>query len=149
MPADFVVKSEGIEETIAATRGIAKDLRKEANAEIRAAAKEAAGELADRLRVAAAGAATPVARRVAASVKVKSDRYPTVTIGGSKRVGIRGGTAAALVWGSEQGGRNFAAAEGGAYWIAPTVDRYRSSGAVPVFERAIDGIIRRYGMPQA
>lgn len=144
MPTSISVEAEGVEETIAAVRGIRADLRKEANAEIRVASKEAAGVLAERLRSAAGAAATPVARRVAASVKVKSDRFPTVTIGGSKRVGVRGGTAAALVWGSEQGGRNFAAAEGGSYWIAPTVDAFRSSGAIPIYHDAIARIILRY-----
>lgn len=146
MAASLTVRTEGIEETLEALRGLDRDLRKEANAEIRSAAKEAANELAADLRTAAAGAATPVARRVAASVKVKSDRFPTVTIGGSKRVGVRGAPAARLVWGSEQGGRNFAAAEGGSYWIAPTVDRFRASSAIPIFRRALFEIIRRYGL---
>lgn len=146
MAGSFTVEAEGVEETLRAVRGIAQDLRKEANAEIRVAAKQAAGELADALRVAAAGSPTPVSRRVAASIKVKSDRYPTVSIGGSKRVGIRGAPAAALVWGSEQGGRNFAASAGGSYWIAPTVDRFKSSAAIPTFSRAIDAIVRRYRM---
>lgn len=146
MPATLTVTTRGIEETLESLRGLERDLRKEANAEIRAAAKEAAGELAEDLRTAAAGAATPVARRVAASIKVKSDRFPTVTIGGSKRVGRRGAPAAVLVWGSEQGGRNFAAAEGGSYWIAPTVDRFQNSSAIPIFKRALFEIIRRYGL---
>jgi hypothetical protein len=146
VPAKITVEAEGVEETIAAVRGIAKDLRKEANAEIRVAAKRAAGELVVALQAAASSAATPVSRRVAASVRVKSDRFPTVAIGGSKRVGRRGAPAAVLVWGSEQGGRNFAAGAGGSYWIAPTVERFASSGAIPIFEDAIGAIVRRYRM---
>lgn len=146
MPADLVVKVDGVEETIAAVRGIAKDLRKEANAEIRVASRTAAEALAAELRAAASSAATPVAARVAASVRVKSDRFPTVTIGGPRRVGRRGAPAAALVWGSEQGGRNFAAASGGSYWIAPTVRAFESSGAIPIYHEAIARIIVRYRM---
>lgn len=146
MAASMSVEAEGVEETIAAVRGIAKDLRKEANAEIRQASKQAATVLVTRLQAAARSAATPVAARVAASVRVKSDRFPTVTIGGSKRVGARGAPAAALVWGSEEGGRNFAAAEGGSYWIRPTVDSFSSSGAIPIYHDAIARIILRYRM---
>lgn len=146
MAATIAVEVEGVQETIDAIRGISKDLRKEANAEVRVASKTAASELADRLRAAASSAATPVARRVASSIRVKSDRFPTVTIGGSKRVGIRGAPAAALVWGSEQGGRNFAAAEGGSYWIEPTVRAFESSGAIPIYHDAIAKIILRYRM---
>lgn len=142
----MTVEAEGVQETIDAVRGIAKDLRKEANSEIRVASKAAAGELADRLRAAASSAATPVSRRVASSIRVKSDRFPTVTIGGSKRVGIRGAPAAALVWGSEQGGHHFGAAAGGAYWIAPTVRAFESSGAIPIYHEAIARIIVRYRM---
>jgi hypothetical protein len=140
------ISIDGMDETLRAFRGLDTDLRKEANAEIRAAARVAATELANELRAAAAAAATPVARRVAASIAVKSDRYPTVSIGGSKRVGRRGAPAAALVWGSEQGGRNFAAAGGGSYWIAPTVDRFQGSLAVPIFETALAAIVARYGL---
>jgi hypothetical protein len=140
------VKVEGVEETLAAVRGLGADLRKEANSEIRVAAKQAAGVLVGALQAAAAGAATPVASRVARSVKVKSDRYPTVSIGGSARVGRRGAPAAELVHGSESGGSHFAAAAGGSYWIAPTVERFRSSAAIPIFSRAIDAIVRRHGI---
>lgn len=144
MPASFTVEAEGVEETIAAVRGIANDLRKEANAEIRVASKRAAGVLAAELRAAAGSAATPVSRRVAASIRVKSDRFPTVSIGGPKKVGARGAPAAVLVWGSEQGGTHFAAPEGGSYWIAPTVQRFASSTAIPIFHEAIAAIILRY-----
>lgn len=146
MPAPLTVATEGVEETLDALRGIDRDLRKEANSEIRVAAKEAATQLVSALRVSAAGAATPVAARVAMSAKVKSDRFPTVSIGGSKRVGRRGAPAAALVHGSESGGSHFAAPEGGAYWIAPTVDRFRTSQAIPIFRRALFEIVRRHGL---
>lgn len=146
MPARLEVRSEGVEETLRAVQGLELDLRKEANSEIRAAAREAAGELVERLRTAAASSATPVARRLIPTIKVKSDRFPTVTIGGTQKVGARGAPAARLVWGSEHGGLHFAAPEGGSYWIAPTVARYETSGAIPVFRRALFEITKRHGL---
>lgn len=146
MAASLTVKTDGIEETLGAIRGLDRDLRKEANSEIRSAAKEAAAGLVLALRAAASSSPTPVAARVAQSAAVKSDRFPTVKIGGSKRVGRRGAPAQALVWGSEQGGAHFGAGEGGAYWIAPAVRRYEATGAVAVFKRALFEIVRRYGL---
>jgi len=146
MPASLSVTSEGITETLGALNALEKDLRKEANAEIRTAARHAAGELAAELRRAAASSPTPVARRVAAAITVVSDRYPTVKIGGSKRVGRRGAIAARLVWGSEHGGEKFGAPAGGSYWIAPAVRRYEAGGAVAVFRRALYETIKRHGL---
>ena len=82
----LAVKIEGMDETLRAFQGLDKDVRKEANSEIRAASRIAATELAAELRSAASSAATPVARRVARSIRVVSDRYPSVKIGGSTRV---------------------------------------------------------------
>lgn len=142
----ITVETEGIEETLAAVKRLDQDLRKEANAEIRQAAKRAAQELVNELRASAAASGVPVAARVAGSARVKSDRTPTVVVGGPKRVGRRGAPAAALVWGSETGGRNFAAPAGGSYWIAPAVDRFAASRAVPIFKDALGAIISRYGL---
>jgi hypothetical protein len=50
------------------------------------------------------------------------------------------------VWGSEQGGSNFAAPAGGSYWIAPTVRAYENAGAVAVFTDALEAIVQRYGL---
>lgn len=150
MPAGFTVTTDGIEETLAKLRGVEKDLRKEANAEIRVAAKRTAGELADELRRAAATSGVPVAPLVAAAITVKSDRFPTVVIGGNKKVGRRGARAAALVWGSEHGPRgdvnHFGVPPSSGYWIAPTVARFEESHAVPAFKSAIAEIVARYGL---
>ena len=140
------LESEGLMETLKAFQGLEADLRKEANAELRAAAKTCAGELATALKVAAAGSPTPVAARVAKSIKVKSDRIPVVSIGGSRKVGRYGAPAAALVSGSEEGGKNFAAPKGGAYWIAPTVERFGSSGAIRPYRAAVDELVRKWGL---
>jgi hypothetical protein len=141
------LESEGLMETLKAFQGLEADLRKEANAELRAAAKTCAGELANALKVAAAGSPTPVAARVAKSIKVKSDRIPVVSIGGSRKVGRYGAPAAALVSGSEDGGKNFGAPKGGAYWIAPTVERFGSSGeALRSYRGAVDDLVRKWGL---
>lgn len=140
----FTVTTEGVQETIDAVKGVAKDLRKEANAEIRAASKIIAGRLVMDLQASASSSGVPVAPRVASSARVKSDRFPTVTVGGTKAVGRRGAPAGRLVWGSERGGRNFAAPEGGEYWIGPTVRRFADSRAVPIYLAAVASIIRRY-----
>lgn len=146
MPARITVQTEGIEETLDSLRGLSKDLRKEANSEIRAAARETAEELAAALRGAASSSGVPLGPRISAAIAVKSDRFPTVAIGGNKRVGRRGGRASALVWGTEHGGRNFGVPESSGYWIAPTVTRFEQSRAVPNFKRALFLIVKRYGL---
>lgn len=148
---NVTVHTEGVEETLRAFQGLERDIRKEANSEIRAAAKQTANELAVALRVAASSSGVPVARRVATSIKVVSDRFPTVSIGGSKRVGARGAPASALVSGSEYGPKgdvnHFGVSPNlGGYWITPTVRRFEESVAVPAFKRALYEITRRYGL---
>jgi hypothetical protein len=75
---------------------------------------------------------------------------PTVSIGGSTRVGRRGAPAAALVWGSEQGPKgsvnHFGVSPGPGYWIAPAVERFKDGPAVSSFQRALVSIFRRYGL---
>lgn len=142
----IAVQVEGVADTIDRVRGIRKDLRKEANSEIRVAAKSVAGELVAALQAAASSSGVPVAARVASSAKVKSDRFPTVVIGGTKKVGRRGAPASALVWGSEHGGHNFAAGPSSGYWITPTVERFADGRAIPEFTRAIEAIVHRYGL---
>jgi hypothetical protein len=146
VPANVTVRTDGIEETLDALKGLDRDLRAEANGEIREAAREAAGGLVLALQAAAASSPTPQARLVAQAAKVKSDRFPTVVLGGSKKVGHRGTPAGRLAWGSEQGGEHFAAPAGGAYWIAPTVRRFETAGAVPIFKRKLYEVIRRHGL---
>jgi len=141
------VEVDGLVETLRAFQGLEADLRREANAEVRAAGREAALAFAAELRAAAAGSGVPVAARVASSITVKSDRLPAVRIGGPKRVGRRGAPAAALVWGSEHGGHNFAAASSGAgYWITPTAKRFEGSTALTIYRRAVFETMHRYGL---
>ena len=138
------VETPGLMETLKAFQGLETDLRKQANGELRDAARECATELASLLRIAAAGSPTPQAALVARSIKVKSDRIPVVSIGGSRKVGRYGAPASALVWGPEHGGPNFVAGEGGSYWIAPTVDRFSSSRALATYRRAVFELLRKW-----
>ena len=140
------VEVEGLVETLAAFKALDADLRAEANSELRTAARQAAGVLVGQLQLAAAGSGVPVAPRVAGSIKVKNDRIPAVQIGGSKRVGRRGAPASALLWGSEHGGHNFAAAAGGSYWIQPTVQAFQRDEAVTIYKRAIVDLQKRHGL---
>lgn len=126
---------------LAALRGVDAELRRNTNRRLRQAAGDASRGLVPILRGAGAGAATPQAAIVARTVRVKSDRLPAVQVGGSRRVGRRRTPAGLLVWGSEGGGRNFAAPRGGSYWIAPTVDDYARRGALEAYRRAVAQIL--------
>lgn len=148
--ARFQVQILGMTETLRATSGLEADLRREANRELRQAAGACAGGLQARLVAAALGSGVPVAGRVASSIRIKSDRLPSVTIGGTKRVGRHGAPAARLVWGSEHGpaagGRNRfgVARKTSGYWIAPTVARFKESSAVAIYTRAVYSILHRW-----
>lgn len=149
------VEMDGMMETIQSVRGIADALeRKETNKELRQAARSCATRLAADLVRAADASGVPVAPRVAKSVRVKGDRVPVVSIGGPKRVGTGKGhraSAAAILWGSEQGPKSepnhFAVAPNPAgYWIAPTVERFGNSDALPIFQRAVYEILHEHGL---
>ena len=151
MPDVRGVELEGMTETLKAVRGISDALeRKETNKQLRGAARECATHLAADLARAAQASGVPVAPRVAKSIKVKSDRLPVVAIGGPKKVGTgKRGSAAALFWGSEHGPtsdpNHFGVAPNSVgYWVAPTVERFRSSQAIPVFQRAVVDIFREH-----
>ena len=143
---------DGMTETLKAFRGLEADLRKQANAELRGAARQCATVLAAQLARAASSSGVPVAPRVARSIKVKSDRLPVVSIGGPMKVGSGArSSAAALVWGSEQGpksdpnhfgvGPNLAG-----YWIAPTVARFQGNEALDIYKRGVYETMHSYGL---
>lgn len=124
---------------------VSTDLRRTANGRLREAAGLAARELVSELQSGAGG--TPQAGIVASSARVKSDRVPAVSIGGSRRVGSRGTPAGEILWGSERGGRNFAAPHNGAgYWIDPAVKRFRASGAVDIYTAAVVDVLQANGV---
>jgi hypothetical protein len=141
---------DGLMETLKAFRGLEADLRAEANGELRDAADQCARGLTVELVSAAGSSGVPVAPRVARSIRVKRDRIPVVSIGGATRVGARGGTAGALVWGSEQGPKggvnHFAVPPSSGYWISPAVKRFGEGRAVDVFRRAVVDVERKHGL---
>jgi hypothetical protein len=130
-----------------ALKGAEREVRSNANKRLRAAAGECARGLIGELQGAAGSSATPAARLVAAGARVSSDRVPAVKLGGSRRVGHRKTPAGRLLWGTERGGRTFAAPLGGSgYWIAPTVARYSSSRAPDVYRAAVAAILSDAGV---
>ena len=148
----LALEIDGLQETLKAFRQLDADLRAEANGELRDAADHCASGLVVALVSAASSSATPVAARVARSIKVKRDRIPVVYIGGASKVGTgKRGHAGALVWGSEQGPKgdinHFAAAPNpGGYWIAPTVARFGEGPALDTYRRAVGTIMRKHGL---
>jgi len=141
---------DGLLETMEAIKRLQPELRNSTNGAIRDAGMECAGKLAVDLRAAAVSSGVPVAPRVARSIKVKRDRLPVVTIGGSRKVGARGAPAGALVWGSEQGPKgetnHFGVPPSSGYWIAPTVERFATSTALSTYKRAVADALRKVGL---
>jgi len=149
----FSVEADGLLETVRSFNGLPRDLaRPTANRQLRQASGDCAGGLAGDLRAAALASGVPVAGRVAASIRVKSDRLPSVSVGGSTRVGRHGARAGALVWGSEHGPaagagvNHFGVGRSRGYWIAPTVDRFKGSTALRAYQRAVYQLLRKWGL---
>lgn len=144
------VEVDGLIETLKALRGVEAELRPGANGMIRDAAGVCAGDLVPHLVASASSSGVPVAPRVARSIRVKRDRLPTVSIGGSAAVGRHGGRAGALVWGSEHGPsgavNHFGVPTSSGYWIAPAVEAFKAGPALDTFRRAIAATFHRYGL---
>lgn len=136
---------ENVRETLTAFNR----LPKEANVELRKAALELSGDLAAGIR-GAAGHQGRQAGILAVTVRPKRDRTPSVTVGGTKRVGRNRTPAHLLLFGSEFGGRGHgflpyrAGVGGGAgYWIFPTV-RATEADASKRWNEAAAAIVRRF-----
>jgi len=135
------IEVDGLMETIRAVNGLERELeRPAANKELRAAARSCAAVLVVELARAAASSGVPVARKVARSLRVKTDRLPVVAIAGP-----------GILWGSEHGPKSspnrFAVGPNLAgYWITPTVDRFASSGAIVAYRRAVYEVLHRSGL---
>jgi hypothetical protein len=147
----LALEVDGLTDTLKAVRGLQGALRSNTNTELRQAAKTCATAAVPILARSAEASGVPVARRVARSIRVKSDRLPVITIGGARRVGARGAPAGALVWGSEQGPKSspnrFAVSPSRAgYWIAPAVAEFSKTGAVDAYKRAVYEILHAQGL---
>jgi hypothetical protein len=135
---------DGLTETLKAVQGLDRDLeRPAANKQLRGAAGDCARGLSVALVSAASASGVPVAPKVATSIRVKSDRLPSVSIGSGK--------LAPLLWGSEQGPKSepnrFAVEPNlGGYWITPTVHRFGEGPALDLYRRAVFEILHGYGL---
>lgn len=136
-------------------------LPKDANEELRDASLDIAQDLADDV-AAAATAEGGQAALMAPTVKATRDRVPTITAGGTKKVGRHKKPAWALLFASEFGmnrrsgwyaaaqyrhssGRQYPPHVGShSYWFFTTVSD-RSPDIVRRWEQAADGIIRAFG----
>ncbi|MGI9116385.1 MAG: hypothetical protein ACR2JV_01960 [Gaiellales bacterium] len=152
------VDDSDVQVLFSALKNVQADLRKNTNAQLRAAAKDCATALRFDLYQAIPASPAPQTALVASSIKVKSDRTPVVTVGGTKRVGRayksrKGGTkravAGALLWGVEYGDKHgrFAARNTNGHWIKPTVKRFgESSKAIDIYKRAVVDILKNAGV---
>ena len=136
---------EGWGELLRGLNKVDKELRRVYNGEIRNAAKACAAQLKTEMEV---SATSRLARRVAAVSAVRSDRYPTLVMGGHKKFRAKRSPgdrnkAGAVVWGTESGGTKF---PGARPWIAPTVDMFIDSGAVDIYARSVAKILKRAGV---
>jgi len=133
------------------------ELRKNTNADLRAAAKECAGQLRNQLVMEAHAVPAPQAPLVASAIRVKSDRFPVVQVGGPKKVGraykSRSGgkkraAAGALLWGVEYGDKHgrFASRNNNGYWIKPTIIRFADNKAIEIYKRAVIRIFQNAGV---
>jgi len=145
MPTSISYDTRDVVTVIGQLRDVDKALRTNASGELRDAAGHVAQILVGALQSGAGG--TPQAPLVASSAKVKRDRVPAVQLGGGKAVGRRGTAAGVLLWGSERGGRNFAAPPNASgYWIGPAVRRVQEGDATSEYLRAVSAILRAAGV---
>ena len=143
---NVTIDASGLVPLLRGLNQVDKALRDESSGRLRDAAGRGATALVSELHAAAAASATPQARIVVETVRVRRDRLISVAVGGAKRVGSRGTAAGAILWGSEHGGRNFAAEAGGSYWIAPAAESFRTGHAERVYLEAVTAILRDAGL---
>lgn len=142
--ATRAVELEGMLETLKAVREISSALeRQETNAQLRQAAGQCAAGLVGDLQQSAAASGVPVAPKVAATIRVRSDRLPVVSIGSAKTAGI--------LWGSEHGpksdpNRFGVAPNSSGYWITPAVARFTAGQATEIYKRAVLDVFKEHGL---
>lgn len=140
----IAIRIDGMAETLNAFRA----LPKAASDELREASLDLSRKLA--LSAKAAGIAEgEQAALVARTVKANRDRVPSVTAGGSRRVGSRKAPAWRLLFGAEFGSnryRQFPRLHTGraGIWFFPTIEREATSIAHG-WQTAARGIVRSFG----
>lgn len=150
------MRIEGARQTLAAFRR----LPDEANKSLRERSFELASSLAGKV-AAAARADSPQSALMARTVKAQRDRVPTITAGGSTRVGRHRTPAWALLFGSEFGangrfgwyakprydrsaGRQYKPHLGrGSYWFFRTIEDSETQIA-KAWQRVADDIVREF-----
>ena len=155
---DISVDDSDVQALFTSLKSVNAQLRVETNKRLRAAAKECATVLKQELQQAAASAPAHQTLLVAKSVKVKSDRTPVVSVGGTKGVGRpynskrRGGKyrapAGALLWGVEYGDNHgrFAPRNQQGYWLRPTTIAFGDNKAIDIYKRQVVGILHDAGV---
>lgn len=136
------IKIEGIRETLAALNKLPRDAANELRTK--------ATEISQKLSAAAREAATAEGRQagiVAATVKARRDRVPTVVAGGPKRIGRNRQPAYKLLFGSEFGATRYEQYKPhlgrGSYWFFRTVEDNEVEIAQEWLDAA-DEIIRKF-----
>lgn len=154
---DLFVDDSDVATLIKSLRIADSALRKNTNTELREAAKECGLQLRNQLIMEASAVPAPQAKLVASAIRVKSDRFPVVQVGGPKKVGrpykSRSGgrkraPAGALLWGVEYGDRfgRFASRNANGYWLQPTVIRFSENKAIDIYKTAVIRIFQNAGV---
>jgi hypothetical protein len=135
------ISISGLKETLAKF----SELPKDASAELRVASLKISQEVAAKVRT-AAGAQGSQAGLLVRTVKANKDRVPSVSAGGSTRLGSHKKPAYKLLFGSEFGAKflhQFKPRNTAGYWFYPTV-----TAAMPEMEeqwnRAADAIVAKF-----
>lgn len=127
-----------------------KRLDREGNKAARVAVQEMTEGHASALRSAAAGSSDPRARSVGPTIRPVKDRFPTIAVGGAKRLNHRGNPRAGdVVFGTEfgAGGPNawrFPDTNRDGYWLMPAL-RARHRDIVNEWLTVVDAVVKEWG----
>lgn len=145
--AGTTIRIDGLDECLAAFKGLQSDLRREANGELRAAAREIASDLIPML----GGSGAPQEAALLASLGPRSDRLVTVAVvrkpklSGLKRTPAN--VAKGAVFWPVEIGSDYPAFGGPA--TGSLVARHRDAiarAAIPRYTAALASILRKHGL---
>lgn len=138
------VRVEGIGAALAAFKYLPKDATKRLRTETLALVED----LAARARADGMADGAPQSRLVATTVKAERDRVPTISAGGTRRLGRNRAPAYKLLFGSIFGSnqyKQFHRPHGGraAYWFFPIVEE-ELPRIGQAWKNVVDGIVRDF-----